>query len=114
MTTTGSSVNHYCFGHAPLLVEIPSYIGAHRAAIRGGSLRCDGAGSPLALVGFSKGGKYTISSMENSFSSFGAFASYAGEKCLPSLRRGAAQASFPYYVIGKGKVDLYWSLGGAI
>ena len=38
---------------------------------------------------------------------------HAGKKCL--LPRGeAASASFPYHVIGKGKVDLYWSLGEAI
>ena len=33
---------------------------------------------------------------------------------FPMLGRGATQASFPYHVIGKGKVDLYWSLGEAI
>lgn len=80
----------------------------------GGSLRWDAAGSSLALVGISPRRKVGIPSLKNSFPSFGAFASYAGGKCLLSLRRGATQASFPYHVIGKGKVDLYWSLGGAI
>ena len=32
---------------------MPSYIGAHRAPIRGVSLSGDGAGSPRALVGIS-------------------------------------------------------------
>ena len=36
------------------MVEIPSYIGAYRAPIRGASLSCDGAGSPLALVEISQ------------------------------------------------------------
>ena len=114
MTTTGPSVNHYWSEHEPLLVEIPSYIGAHRVPIMGGSLRCDGAGSPRALVVIFQWRKVGIPSLENSFPSFGAFAPYAGEKCLLSLGRGATQASFSYHVIGKGKVDLYWSLGGAI
>ena len=45
--------DHYWSDREPLLVEMPSYIGAHRAPIRGASLSCDGAGSPLALVGIS-------------------------------------------------------------
>ena len=52
--------------------------------------------------------------MENSFPSLGAFAPPCWEKCLLPLRGGATSASFPYHVIGKGKVDLYWSLGEAI
>ncbi len=51
--------------------------------------------------------------MENSFPSLGAFASHAEEKCLLSEDE-VASASFPYHVIGEAKVDLYWSLGGAI
>jgi len=96
------------------LVEMPSNIGAHRAPIRGASLSGDGAGSPRTLVVIFQWRKVGIPSLENSFPSFGAFAPYAGEKCLLSLGRGATQASFSYHVIGKGKVDLYWSLGGAI
>ena len=89
MTTTDPSVNHYCFGHAPLLVEIPSYIGAHRAPIIGGSLRRDGALAHLLLLsGFPKE-ESGISSLENSFPSLGAFASYAGEKCLLPEGRGS-------------------------
>lgn len=94
---------------------MPSYIGAHRAPIRGASLSCDGAGSPLALVGIFpkeevddfKYGKF-ISLLECIRSSV------LGEKCLLPLGGGATSASFPYYVIGEGKVDLYWSLGEAI
>ena len=98
----------------PLLVEMPSYIGAHRATIRGASLRRDGAGSSLALVGISQRRKVGIPSLKNSFPSLGAFASHAEGKCLLPLRGGATSASFPYHVIGDGKVDLYWSLGEAI
>ena len=71
------------------------------------------AGSPLAFVGISPRREVGVPSMRNSFPSLGAFASHAEEKCL--LPRGeAASVSFPYYVIGEGKKDLYWSLGGAI
>ena len=45
--------DQYWSASEPLLVEMPSYIGAHRAPIRGASLSCDGAGSPLGLVGIS-------------------------------------------------------------
>jgi len=72
----------------------------------GGSLRCDGVGSLLALGGISQRRKVGIPSLENSF--------LLGGVRFPMLGRGATQASFPYHVIGKGKVDLYWSLGGAI
>ena len=106
MTTTGPSVKHYWSEHEPLLVEMSSYIGAHRAPIIGESLCCDDAGSPLALVGISQRRKVGIPSLENSF--------LLGGVCFPMLGRGTTSASFPYYVIGKGKVDLYWSLGGAI
>ena len=68
---------------------------------------------PLLLSGFPKEESRRFQVWKIRFS-LGAFASYAGEKCLLSLRRGVTQASFPYHVIGKGKVDLYWSLGGAI
>ena len=106
MTTTGPSVKHYWSEHEPLLVEMLSYIGAHRAPIMGGSLRCDGAGSPRALVVIVQWRKVGIPSLENSF--------LLGGVRFPMLGRGTTSASFPYYVIGKGEVDLYWSLGGAI
>ena len=72
----------------------------------GGSLRCDGAGSPLALVVIFQWSKVGIPSLENLF--------LLGGVRFPMLGRGTTSASFPYYVIGKGEVDLYWSLGGAI
>ena len=62
------------FEHGPLLVEIPSYIGAHRAPIRGTSLRCDGAGSPRALVVISPRREVGVPSIGNSFPSLGTFA----------------------------------------
>ena len=91
----------------PLLVEMPSYIGAHRATIRGASLRRDGAGSSLALVGISQRRKVDDSK-------YGKFISLLGSVRFPMLGRGTTSASFPYHVIGEGKIDLYWSLGGAI
>ena len=72
----------------------------------GGSLRCDGAGSPHALVVIFQWRKVGIPSLENSF--------LLGGVRFPMLGRGPTSASFPYHIIGKGKVDLYWSLGGAI
>ena len=115
VTSIASRRDHYWSEHEPLLVEIPSYIGAHRAPIIGESLCCDDAGSPLALVGISprrkvddfKYGKIYFPPWEHSLPR-------AGKKCLLPLGGGATSASFPYYVIGEGKVDLYWSLGGAI
>ena len=106
MTTTGPSVKHYWSEHEPLLVEMSSYIGAHRAPIIGESLCCDDAGSPLALVVIFQRRKVGIPSLENSF--------LLGGIRFPMLGRGTTSASFPYHVIGKGEVDLYWSLGGAI
>lgn len=72
------------------------------------------AGSPLAFVGISPRREVGVPSMGNSFPSLGAFASHAEEKCLLPLGGGATSVSFPYYVIGDGKVDLYWSLGEPI
>ena len=105
-TSSGHNAEQYWFVREPLLVEMPSYIGAHRATIRGASLRRDGAGSSLALVGIFQWRKVGIPSLENSF--------LLGGVRFPILGRGTTSASFPYHVIGKGKVDLYWSLGGAI
>ena len=94
---------------------MPSYIGAHRAPIRGASLSCDGAGSPLALVGISPRRKVDDSKYGKCVPHLGSIRSpRAEEKCLLPLGGGATSVSFPYYVIGDGKVDLYWSLGGAI
>ena len=108
MTTTGPSVKHYWSEHEPLLVEMSSYIGAHRAPIMGGgSLRCDGAASPRALV-------VIFQRRRVDDSKYGKFVPLLGSIRFPMLRRGTTSASFPYYVIGKGEVDLYWSLGGAI
>ena len=72
----------------------------------GGSLRCDGAGSPRALVVIFQWRKVGIPSLENSF--------LLGSIRSPILGGVTTSVSFPYYVIGEGKVDLYWSLGGAI
>ena len=100
----------------PLLVEMPSYIGAHRATIRGASLRRDGAGSSLALVGISQRRKVDDSKYGRKVddSKYGKFISLLGSVRFPMLGRGTTSASFPYHVIGEGKKDLYWSLGEAI
>ena len=82
MTTTGPSVNYYWSEHGPLLVEIPSYIGAHRAPIIGESLSCDAAGSPLALVGISPRRKVDDSK-------YGKFISLLGSIRSPMLGRSA-------------------------
>ena len=82
--------DHYWSEREPVLVEIPSYIGAHRAPIIGESLCCDDAGSPRALVGISprrevddsKYGKFVSPPWEHSLP-------HAGEKCLLPEGRGS-------------------------
>ena len=104
VTTTGPSTNHY-WSKYPLILVVYNR----------GRLSCDGAGSPLALVGISprrevddsKYGKFVSPPWEHSLP-------HAGEKCLLPLGGEVTSASFPYYVIGEGKVDLYWLLGEAI
>ena len=86
---------------------MPPYIGAHKAPIIGESLCCDGAGSPLALVVIFQRRKVDDSKC-------GKFVPLLGSIRSPMLGGGTTSASSSYYVIGKGEVDLYWSLGGAI
>ena len=57
---------------------MPPYIGAHKAPIIGESLCCDGAGSPLALVGISPRSKVDDSK-------YGKFISLRGCRRLPSV-----------------------------
>ena len=72
-----------------------------------GSLRRDGMlAHPLLLSGFPKEESRRFQVWKIRFPPLA--------RSLPMLGRGTTSASFPYYVIGKGKVDLYWSLGGAI
>ena len=90
VTSSASYRDQYWFVREPLLVEMPSYIGAHRATIRGASLRRDGAGSSLALVGISQRRKVDDSK-------YGKFISLLGSVRFPMLGRGTTSASFPYH-----------------
>ena len=101
VTSIASHRDHYWSEREPLLVEMPSYIGAHRAPIRGVSLSCDGAGLPLALVKI-------FHSRKVDDSKYGKFISLLGSIRSPMLRKsacflwgGATSASFPYHVIGR-------------
>ena len=85
----GGESDQYWSVSEPLLVEILSYIGAHRAPIRGVSLSCDGAGSPLALVEISQRREVDDSKYGKFVFLFGSIPSpMLGEKCL--LPRGEA------------------------
>ena len=102
VTSIASRRDYYWFEHGPLLVEMSSYIGAHRVPIRGASSSCDGAGSPLALVEISQRRKVDDSK-------YGKFVPLLGSIRSPMLGRsayslgGGASVSFPYYVIGGGR-----------
>ena len=83
--------DHYWFEHEPLLVEMPSYIGAYRVPIRGTSLRRDGAGSPLALVGISQRRKVDDSK-------YGKFVSLLGSIRSPMLGKVPASSEGRSYI----------------
>ena len=87
----GGKSDHYWSEHEPLLVEIPSYIGAHRAPIRGTSLRCDGAGSPRALVVISQRRKVDDSK-------YGKFVSLLGSIRSPMLGKVPASSEGRSYI----------------
>ena len=108
------SSNHYWSDREPVLVEMPSCIGAHRAPIRGASLSCDAAGLPLALVKIFHSRKVDDSKYGKFISLFGSIRSPMLGKSACFLWGRSYFGILPIPCHRGRKVDLYWSLGGAI